>query len=167
MPDGAFWLMSIAVAISSLSLLAHAVASIGTFRAVKRLREDLQPLIPEIQLTLKSAHDAVEKTAAEVHALVELGREVLNDVKTQVGHIDSARVELAEQIRVHGQRLDLVAEDVLGRLQEVVGVFHNSVVRPVREVSGIVAGVRTAVQTFLLGRRSRVARATQDEEMFI
>lgn len=167
MSDGALWLMAIAVAVSSISLLANALASIGTMRAVKKLRDDVAPLVPEIQGTLKSANEAIEQTAKEIHAFVELGQDVLTDIKEQVRHIDTARTEVAEQIRVHGQRLDLVAEDVLGRLQEVVGVFHSSVVKPVREVSGIVAGVRTAVQTFLMGRRSTARRAAHDEEMFI
>jgi hypothetical protein len=39
--------------------------------------------------------------------------------------------------------------------------------KPVREVSGLLAGVRAAFQTFLSGRRPAVDRATQDEEMFI
>lgn len=159
--------MAIAVALSSISLLMHAVASIGTFRAVKKLRDDVAPLVPELQRTLQSANEAIEKTTLEIHALVELGREVLTDVKEQVQHIDAARSELTEHVKVHGQRLDLVVEDILGRVQEVVGVMHSSVIRPVREVSGVVAGVRTAVRTFLMGRRSSVTRATQDEEMFI
>jgi hypothetical protein len=34
-------------------------------------------------------------------------------------------------------------------------------------VRGVVAGIKAAVETFLLGRRPSVATATQDEEMFI
>jgi methyl-accepting chemotaxis protein len=167
MSDGALWLMAIAVAVSSISLLINAIASVGTLKVAKKLRDDLTPLIPEVERTLKSANEAIEKTAGEVHVAVEMAREVLTEIRDQVQHIDSARTEIAQQLRVHGQRLDLVAEDVLGRLQEVVGVFHGSVVRPVREVSGILAGVKTAVQTFMLGRKASVTRATQDEEMFI
>jgi hypothetical protein len=167
MSDGALWLLAVAVALSSVSLFMHAIASIGTFRAIKKLRDELSPLVPEIQVTLKTANEAITQTVQEVHSLVELGRDVLNDVKQQVEHIDAARADLTEQVKVHGQRLDLVVEDILGRVQEVVGVMHSSVIRPVREVTGIVAGVRTAIQTFLMGRRSSVTRATQDEEMFI
>ncbi len=159
--------MAIAVAISSISLLINAIASVGTLRVAKKLRDDLAPLIPEVHQTLKSANEAIDRTAGEVRAVVETAREVLAEIRDQVQHIDSARTEIAQQLRVHGQRLDLVAEDVLGRLQEVVSVFHGSVVRPVREVSGILAGVKTAVQTFMLGRKASVTRATQDEEMFI
>jgi len=167
MPDGVFWLMAVAVAISSISLLMNALAAIGTFRTVKKLRDDVAPLIPEVQRTLRDANSAIERTVQDVHSLVELGRDVLGDLKQQVQHIDAARTDLTEQVKIHGQRLELVTEDVLGRIQEVVGILHGSVVRPVREVSGIVAGVKTAVQTFLLGRRGSPTRATQDEEMFI
>lgn len=159
--------MAVAVAISSISLLMNALAAIGTFRAVKKLRDDVAPLIPEVKRTLLEANKAIETTVQDVRSLVEMGRDVLGDLKEQVQHIDTARSDLTEQVKIHGQRLELVTDDVLGRIQEVVGIFHSSVVRPVREVSGIVAGVKTAVQTFILGRRGSPNRATQDEEMFI
>jgi hypothetical protein len=49
----------------------------------------------------------------------------------------------------------------------VVGTVHSGVLRPIREVNGIVAGIKTAVATFVRGGRPSVDRATQDEEMFI
>lgn len=159
--------MAVAVAISSISLLLNALASIGTFRAVKKLRDDVAPLIPEVHKTLTNANTAIDTAVKDIHSMVELGKDVLGDIKEQVGHIDAARADLTEQVKIHGQRLELVTEDILGRVQEVVSVFHGSVIRPVREVSGIVAGVKTAVQTFFLGRRGSPSRATQDEEMFI
>ncbi len=167
MSDAALWLLASAVAVSSISLLANAIAAIGTYRAVSRLRADVGLLIPRVQTTLENANLAIESTAREIHAVVELGREVLADLKTQIEQIDAARTDLAQQVRIHGQRLELVTEDILGRIQEVVSVFHGSVIRPVREVTGIVAGVRAAVQTFLLGRKATPVRGTHDEEMFI
>lgn len=167
MSDAAIWLLAAAVAVSSISLLMNAFAAVGTFRAVRKLRDDIAPLIPSIQATLENANRAIDSSVGDIRSLVELGREVLTDLKTQVEHIDAARTDLTQQVKIHGQRLELVTEDILSRVQEVVAVFHGSVIRPVREVSGIVAGVRAAVQTFILGRRGSPSRATQDEEMFI
>lgn len=167
MSDAAIWLLAAAVAVSSISLLMNAIAAVGTFRAVKKLRDDIAPLIPGIQATLENANRAIESSVGEIRSLVELGREVLTDLKTQVEHIDAARTDITQQVKIHGQRLELVTEDILSRIQEVVSVFHGSVIRPVREVTGIVAGVRAAVQTFIVGRRGSPSRATQDEEMFI
>jgi hypothetical protein len=39
--------------------------------------------------------------------------------------------------------------------------------KPIREIQGMTAGVRAAVQHFLRGGRPSVAQATQDDEMFI
>ena len=43
----------------------------------------------------------------------------------------------------------------------------KAVMRPVREVNGLAAGLSAAVATLVKGRKSSVASATQDEEMFI
>jgi hypothetical protein len=58
-------------------------------------------------------------------------------------------------------------DDSLSRVHEVVAVLHNGVMKPVREVNGIMAGLRTGLQTFMRGRRPSVAEATHDEELFI
>jgi hypothetical protein len=46
--------------------------------------------------------------------------------------------------------------------------MKRAVMRPVREVNGIAAGISAAVSTLVRGhRKSSVDEATQDEEMFI
>ena len=94
-------------------------------------------------------------------------RQILDSAQAQLDQIDKTRTELTTQVRIQAERVELVLEDVLTRAQDVVGVLQNTVLRPVREVSGFVAGIRTAMRTFLAGRRPTVDRATHDEEMFI
>jgi hypothetical protein len=48
-----------------------------------------------------------------------------------------------------------------------VTAVHSGILRPVREIQAITAGVSAAVQAFLRGGRPSVAQATLDDEMFI
>jgi hypothetical protein len=43
----------------------------------------------------------------------------------------------------------------------------RAVMRPVREVNGLAAGVSAVISTLVRGRKYPVDAATQDEEMFI
>lgn len=165
--ETALVLLSIAVAVSSLSLLIQAVASWRVYQSVRKLQEEVSPLIPRAKTAIEQAETTFRQAATELHEAANLARDLMESVQAQVDGIDRARQELAAQWRVQSERIDLVLEDILGRVQEVVGVLHGTVMRPVREVSGMVAGVKAALQTLLLARRPTVDRATHDDEMFI
>lgn len=162
-----FLLMAIAVAISSISLLLSAVASVGMFRAVKRLEAKIEPLVPEAMSTLKEARAAIAETSVMVRDVGELSKSLLEQSQSQLEHFNAAREEVTGRLRIQAERAELVLEDSLQRVQEVVHTLHSGVMRPVREVSGVMNGIRTAFTTFLGGRRPSVAQATHDEEMFI
>lgn len=160
-------LLAVAVAVSSLSLLVQAVAAWRVYQVVKKLQEDVRPLIPTARALLEQAETTLREAVAELQESAGKAKGLMAAVQQQVEGIGRAREELAAQWRVQSERLDLVLEDIIGRVQEVVGVLHGTVTRPVREVTGMVAGVKAALQTLLLARRPTVDRATHDEELFI
>lgn len=156
-----------AVIISGIALMMNALASIGIYRSVRKLQQDVAPLIPEVKATLLQAQKTLADTTRDVREVTDRAKIVLQSAQTQLDYFDQARGELVTHLKVQSERVELVLDDVLSRVQDVVGVIHGTVLRPVREVSGIVSGVKAAVQAFLLGRRPTVERATHDDEMFI
>jgi hypothetical protein len=53
-------------------------------------------------------------------------------------------------------------------VENVSDAMKRAVMRPVKEVNGLAAGISAAVSTLVRGqRKSSVDAATQDEEMFI
>lgn len=165
--ETALVLLSIAVAVSSVSLLVQAIASWRVYQSVRKLQEEVSPLIPQAKAAIEQAETTFRQAAAELREATGMAKGIMESVQEQVDGIDRARQEIAAQWRVQSERIDLVLEDILGRVQDVVGVVHGTVMRPVREVSGMVAGVKAALQTLLLARRPSVDRATHDDEMFI
>ena len=156
-----------AVIISGIALLMNALASIGIYRSVRKLQQDVAPLIPEVKATLAQAQKTLADTTRDVRELTDRAKNVLESAQTQLDYFNQARGEVVTHLKVQGERVALVLDDILTRVQEVVGVVSGTVLRPVREVNGIVSGVKAAVQTFLSGRRPTVERATHDDEMFI
>ncbi len=165
--ETALVLLAIAVAVSSLALLLQAVAAVRIMRSVQRLQAEILPLVPQARETLAQAQAALKLAAERIEESAAMTKQLLQAAQQQVNGIDQARRELAAQWRVQSERLELVLEDILSRVQDVVAVLHGAVMRPVREVSGMVAGVKAALQTLLMSRRPTVDRATHDDEMFI
>lgn len=156
-----------AVIISGLALLMNACASVGIFLSVRKLQRDVAPLIPDVKATLVQAQKTLADTARDVREVTDRAKDVLQSAQTQIDYFDQAKGEMITHLKVQSERVELVLDDVLSRVQETVGVISGTVLRPVREVSGIVSGIKAAVQALVTGRRPTVDRATHDDEMFI
>ena len=156
-----------AVIISGIALLMNACASIGIFLSVRKLQRDVAPLIPDVKATLMQAQTTLADTARDVREVTDRAKDVPEPLPGRERHDNQAKGEIITHLKVQSERVELVLDDVLSRVQETVSVISGTVLRPVREVSGIVSGVKAAVQALLLGRRPTVDRATHDDEMFI
>jgi hypothetical protein len=161
-----YWIAG-AVVISAIALVTNALAALGVYRSVRKVQEDITPLIPQAKAALLQAEETLKTSLIKIEALAEKADVTLSAAAHQIDELGVARADMTERVRVQAERLELVLDDTLSRFQDVVGTVHRGVIRPAREVSGVLAGIRAAVQTFAAGRRPSVDRATHDEEMFI
>jgi len=159
--------MAIAVLISSVALLLTAFASVGTFLAVRKLQSQVSPLLPQVAEFLVNSREALDEALKQFHETGEKTQSVLDDVRAEVASFSEARTEITNRLQAQVQRVELVLDESLSNIQEIVSVVHGGVIKPVREVTGFVSGVRTAVRSFFGKRRPSVEQATQDEEIFI
>jgi biopolymer transport protein ExbB/TolQ len=165
--DTATWLLAIAVLLSSLALVTNALAAVGIYRRFKKLQEDITPLIPEAKQTIAQARATLQQASAQIEEIGGRSKEVLAIANTQLQAFNETRGEVTERLRAQMDRLELVLDDGLSKVQDVVGTVHHGVMSPVREVSGVLAGIKSAFTAFLRGQRPSIDKATQDEEMFI
>ena len=83
-------------------------------------------------------------------------------VEVQGGHL------LVGDLDARLKQIDHAVEATIKQIENVSGTVKSAVLRPVREVNGIAAGISAMVSTLVRGRRKNsVDSATQDEEMFI
>ena len=165
--DTTFLLMAIAVLVSSVALLLSALATLGTYRAVRRLESQIAPLVPQAAEFLHSARGALDEALKQFRGTGEKTQAVLDDVRTEIAHISEVRADLAGRLQAQMQRVELVLDESIAAVQTIVNTMQGGVIRPIREVSGILSGVRTAVRVFLRIQRPSVAEATHDDEAFI
>jgi hypothetical protein len=76
-------------------------------------------------------------------------------------------MDATQRAKVQLERAEMVLDDTMSRAHETVTMVHSGLLRPLREVQGIAAGIRTAIAHLTRGNRPSVAQATHDEEMFI
>lgn len=165
--DTTFLLMAIAVLISSVALLLSALATLGTYRAVRRLESQIEPLLPQAAEFLRNSRQALDEALIQFRDTGNKTQAVLDDARAEIAHISEVRADLAGRLQAQMQRIELVLDDAVSCVQTITNTMQGGVIRPLREVGGILAGVRTAVRVFLHFQRPSVDQATPDDEAFL
>jgi hypothetical protein len=187
-PNLLLYVMTAFVIVSAIALCIQAAMLSGMNKATKTLLAKVEPLVPKLeavlpklQILMESTRATMESTKATVESTrvtVELGKKHMIDIAAQAGEIlASTKHQLAmvedvvtqatSRAKVQMERVELVLDDTVSRAHETVALVHTGVMRPLRELHGLAAGIRTAMAHLSRGTRPSVAQATSDEEMFI
>jgi uncharacterized protein YoxC len=150
-------------------------------RAVPAI-EKVGPLLQEARSVAVKAGTLVER-ATEIATTTNL---VIQDARPHVAEISREAMEISrlsrerveelgtllheaeDKARARLDQIDQSVESTIEHVERASGAMKKAVMKPVREVNGVAAGISAVVSTLVRGhRRSSVDAATQDEEMFI
>ncbi|MBI2818355.1 MAG: hypothetical protein HYX73_00100 [Acidobacteria bacterium] len=121
-----------------------------------------------IDPVLKASRELLTETREKLASVSANLNEISQLAKTQVMRIDGLVTDATDRAHLQIIRLDELVGDTMHRVDQTTQAIQHGILGPVREISAVVAGVRTALEFFLHRNRSRtVEHATQDEEMFI
>ena len=161
------YVMTAFVIIAAIALCIQAGMLAGIYRTTKALQESINPLLPKVESLVAKASTTVEQSGKQITEITTRTNEILDSTKRQLAVVEEVVGDAAARAKVQMERVELVIDDTLSRAHETVAVVHDGIMRPLREVSGIAAGLRAALGSLARGNRPTVDRATSDEEMFI
>ena len=197
MPDDVFRIViTVAVVLACLAFLVQAGIAIARYRVASRMQKKVFPLVDRADALVKEAAPVVAKVGPvidrtgpaidSVQAILAKTDKIVAELQPRVKEISTEAAAIAKSSRRQVERIGELLEDAGSRAKERLEQIDNSVdntvehleqagdvmkravMRPVREVNGLAAGISAAVSTLVHGsRKSSVASATQDEEMFI
>ncbi len=167
-------LLSVFVGLATLAMLIQMGMLIGIFLAVKKLQTEFTTMMPQISGVIgvsKKTADVTLRTieGAEKHIqnIGATSENILKVTMQQVAKIDELISDATTRAKVQLERAEMVLDDSMGKAQETVSIVQRSILRPVREINGLVIGLRTSLAYLGKGSRPTVDHATADEEMFI
>jgi uncharacterized membrane-anchored protein YhcB (DUF1043 family) len=160
-------LLTIFVIVAAVALLIQACMLIGLLIVARRLQEKVMPLIPEVQGILGVVKRTLERVEKHIEQIGTTSSAILDVTKQQLARVDELLGDATTRAKVQMERAEMVLDDTMTRVQETVSYVQSGVLRPVREVYGVLAGIRTALAHLGRSGRSTVDHATSDEEMFI
>jgi F0F1-type ATP synthase membrane subunit b/b' len=162
------WVIAGFVALAGLSMFFQMVAMVGLYRQVKAMQEKVLPLIPRAESLLEQARATVESSHAEIKQISAKTNLILDSTKDQLSRVEAVVTDASARAKIQLEKAEFVLDDTMTRVHETVAVLQGGVLKPLKEINGLVTGVRAGFGTLFQGsKRPSVVTATQDEEMFI
>jgi len=197
MPEDIFRIViTVAVALACLAFLVQAGVAIALYRVARRMQGKIFPLVDKADALAVQAVPLIQKIGPVIEktspildsagSILATAQKVVEETRPRVAEIATEAVAISKSSRQQVERIGELLDDAGGRARERLEQIDRSVdltvehlenagdamkravLRPVREVNGLAAGISAAVSALVHGtRRPSVDHATQDEEMFI
>jgi hypothetical protein len=160
-------LLTIFVSVSAVALLIQAGLLFGIYKTSRSLSDNVQRLMPKMNSLLDTSRTTVEESRKQIADISTRTNEILDIGRRQMVRLDEVLEDASTRARVQFDRVEMVLDDTMGRVQDTVAIMHSGVLKPLKEVQGVASGLRAAFFFLLRGRRPNPSSATVDEEMFI
>ncbi len=147
--------IALAMLLQSIGLLiAVAVMRRATQRAEERfeeIRAAVMPVVERARAVFERMGPNIEKAASELSNLTE-------EVRAQTAEVRSAVVEIAGRVKHQAERVDGMVSGVLNGVDRAGTFVSETVQKPVRQISALVASFKAAVEAL---RDSQPGRPAQ------
>jgi hypothetical protein len=166
-PQNLLIIMTAFVIVAAIALLIQAGLLFGIYKSSREVQATAQRLAPKVEALVESSRIAVDDSRRLIGEVTVKTSEILDCARKQIYRVDDVLDDASARARVQLDRAEMVIDDAMIRAQETVALVHEGIMKPLREIQGVTAGVRTAISFLIRGGRRDPARATADEEMFI
>jgi hypothetical protein len=160
-------LLTVFVFLAAIAMLIQAGTLLGLFIVARKMQEKVSALTGPVTGIIDTSKKTLQTVEGHIDRIGKSSNAILDTTKEQLVKVDALISDASTRAKVQMERAEMVLDDTMGRVQNTVSFVQSGVVRPVREVQGIVTGIRTALTHLGRGGRPTVDHATADEEMFI
>lgn len=161
------YVMTAFVIISAIALCIQAGMLAAMYKTTKAMQQSIQPLVPKVESLVDSAKTTIEESRLQIAEITERTNDILDSTKRQLAMVEEVVTDATSRAKVQLERVEMVLDDTVSRAHETIATLHGGLMRPLREINGIAAGLRTALAFLARGNRPSVDQVTTDEEMFI
>ncbi len=184
-PQTLLYVMTAFVIVAAVALVLQFAMLFGIYRTAKSTEAKMTELLPKAHSFLDTSQKVIAQSQQQIaevttrtnellhvskQQILEISsktNDILDSTKRQVNKVEDLLNDATSRARVQIEKAEMVLDDTVSRAHETVAMVHSGILRPLREIQGVAAGVRSAIGHLARGTRPSVAQATHDEEMFI
>jgi hypothetical protein len=159
-------------AIAATALLVQAMVVLAAYiavrKAMKNTSADLQELRTSVIPTLTRLKEILEKVAPKVESISTDLADITQTAKEQTARISFTTDEILARVHRQTIRVDNMMTNVVDGVEHAGNVVSDSVSRPVRQVTAVLASVKAFLSVLARGRGyERPVEVVTDQDMFV
>ena len=171
MNNETLWLI-VFVALTSFALLVQAIVMMVVFFTLRKTVSALQADVQEIKASaipvLTKSKETLDKVAPRLESIAADVADLTKRFREQGIEVQATAAEILDRIHRQTSRVDNMFTNVIDGVEHASDVVANSVARPVRQVSAVLASVKAFLSVLTTGRRpERQVDLVADQDMFV
>jgi len=170
-------LTTLFIALTTAAVVLQAGILVALYLSVRKSSAKMDALAEEVKTkalpALDTAHSVLTELRPKLQVIADNLVQTTTVVRSQVERMDATVSDATDRARLQVIRADELLSRTLDRVEQTSDLVTNTVISPVRQVSGIIQGVTAGIE-FLLGNRRRgngdsrsTRRPVPQDEMFI
>jgi len=170
-------LTAVFIALTGIAVALQAGVLLAMYVTMRKSSERMEALATELKVKAIPTMEVVQMVLTEVHpkllVIADNLEETTTLMRSQVHRVDATVTDVVDRARLQVIRADELLSRTLDRVEQTSDLVHNTVISPVRQMSGLVQGITAGIE-FLLGNRKRrngggseARRPLPQDEMFI
>jgi hypothetical protein len=160
-------IMAVFVFVAAVALVIQAGMLFGIFKASRAIQQDVDRITPKMEALMESSRVTIEESRTQITEVTTKANEILDSARKQMARVDDLMADATQRTRRQMDHAEMILDDAMDRAQKTISSVHGGVMRPIREMNAVVAGLRAALQFLTRARGPNPDEVTVDEEMFI
>jgi len=168
MSDDVFhWVIGIGVFLALAAFVVQTIVVLAMFRVIQGLQNRLMPMVEALTPLMTTVRRLVDENAPKFSQMATEANEISKSLHQQVDRLSEVVKDASDRARAQVARIDGAVDETVEQVQHASETMRHAMLKPVKQVDGIMHGILAALSVVTQGRRESVDHATQDEEMFI
>ena len=159
-----------AVVLQTIILIVLCVAMLKLSKKLRSVTDETQsrllPILDNAKVMQQDVKSFLETSRPKIDVILDNLAHMTTTTRTEVERVDATVHDLLDRLRLQVIRVDEMVTHTLDRVEETSEKVQQSVMSPVRHVSGMVQAISVGVGTFFSSQR-RGRNGGPSDEMFI
>ena len=162
-------LLVIFVGIAAVSILAQAAFTVGLFIGARKTQKKLLGLADDIRLhalpIIISSREVVQDLSPKIKTVSENVTAIIGTLRTRAEQVGGLVGDVTERAQTQASRVDGIVRGTLDHLTTAVSAIEHGVSVPLRQVNGILSGLRAGVE--VLRSKTPTGPLPPDDDLFV
>ena len=158
------WVITIGVFLAVAAFVVQTVLVLAMSRVIQ---SQLMPMLESLTPLVAGVRRLVDENGPKLSQMATEAGEMTKSLRQQVDRLSEVVKDATDRARAQVARIDGAVDQTVEQVQHASETMRHAMLKPVKQVDGIVHGIRAALSVVAQGRKESVDHATQDEEMFI